>query len=325
MRHGVSASTVVLPSDARTSNTNVLTNWSTVFDFLCARFSAVKPGEWSARFADGLVLNEQGKPILALAPYTPNARIHYYRRVPEEPELPFKAQVLFQDAHLVVADKPHFMPVTPAGRYVRSSLLVQLKDELGIDTLSPLHRIDRETAGLVVFSVNPQERNAYQALFRNRKVHKTYQAIAPYRDDLVFPLTRKSRIEEDAQFFRSHEVEGKSNSETLVELLKFPGSTVDSIMGSPRRSPEGVFKPKALYQLTPITGKRHQLRIHMCALGIPIEGDQFYPKVLRGPDEIEDFSQPLQLLAQKIAFTDPISGEEREFASEQKLVWVSWN
>jgi len=231
MRHGVSASTVVLPSDARTSNTNVLTNWSTVFDFLCARFCAVKPGEWSARFADGLVLNEQGEPIHALAPYTPNARIHYYRRVPEEPELPFKAQVLFQDAHLVVADKPHFMPVTPAGRYVRSSLLVQLKDELGIDTLSPLHRIDRETAGLVVFSVNPQERNAYQALFRNRKVHKTYQAIAPYRDDLVFPLTRKSRIEEDAQFFRSHEVEGKSNSETLVELLKFPGSTVDSIMG----------------------------------------------------------------------------------------------
>jgi tRNA pseudouridine32 synthase/23S rRNA pseudouridine746 synthase len=325
MRHGVSASTVALPSDARTSNTNVLTNWSTVFDFLCSHFSTVKPGEWSARFADGLVLNEQGEPIHALAPYTPNARIHYYRRVPEEPELPFKAQVLFQDAHLVVADKPHFMPVTPAGRYVRSSLLVQLKDELGIDTLSPLHRIDRETAGLVVFSVNPQERNAYQALFRNRKVHKTYQAIAPYRDDLVFPLTRKSRIEEDAQFFLSREVEGLPNSETRIEILKFLDSAIDSTMGSPVRSPKGSFSPKALYQLTPITGNRHQLRIHMSALGIPIEGDQFYPKVLRGPDEIEDFCQPLQLLAQKIAFTDPISGEEREFASEQKLVWVSWN
>ena len=315
----MSASTVALPSNARTSNSNALADWPTVFDFLCERFPAVPTQEWSARFADGLVLNEQGKPILALAPYTPNARIHHYRRVPEEPELPFKAQVLFQDAHLVVADKPHFMPVTPAGRYVRSSLLVQLKDELGIDTLSPLHRIDRETAGLVVFSVNPQERNAYQALFRNRKVHKTYQAIAPYRDDLVFPLTRKSRIEEDAQFFRSHEVEGKANSETLVKLLKFPDLTVYSIMGSPRRSPEGVFKPKALYQLTPITGKRHQLRINMCALGIPIEGDQFYPKVLRGPDEIEDFSQPLQLLAQKIAFTDPISGVEREFLASKNL------
>ena len=323
MRHGVSASTVVLPSDARTSNTNVLTNWSTVFDCLCAHFSTVKPGEWSARFADGLVLNEQGEPIHALAPYTPNARIHYYRRVPEEPELPFKAQVLFQDAHLVVADKPHFMPVTPAGRYVRSSLLVQLKDELGIDTLSPLHRIDRETAGLVVFSVNPQERNAYQALFRNRKVHKTYQAIAPYRDDLVFPLTRKSRIEEDAQFFLSREVEGAPNSETRIEILKFLDTAVDTSMGSaagsPRSSPANSSKPKALYQLTPTTGKRHQLRIHMCALGIPIDGDQFYPEVLRGPEEIEDFSQALQLLAEKIAFTDPITGEEREFKSLLRL------
>jgi tRNA pseudouridine32 synthase/23S rRNA pseudouridine746 synthase len=231
--------------------------------------------------------------------------------------------VLFQDAHLVVADKPHFMPVTPAGRYVRSSLLVQLKGELGIDTLSPLHRIDRETAGLVLFSVNPQERNAYQVLFRNREVHKTYQAIAPYSDDLVFPLTRKSRIQEDAQFFLSREVEGVPNSETRIEILKFLDGTVDTSMGSAAGSPKSLSanssKPKALYQLAPITGKRHQLRIHMCALGIPIDGDQFYPEVLRGPEEIEDFSQALQLLAEKIAFTDPITGEEREFKSLLRL------
>ena len=318
-RDGVSASTVALPSSARISNRNVLSKWSTVFDFLCERYPTVTPQEWSARFADGLVLNEQGDAIHASAPYTPNALIHYYRRVPEEPELPFKARVLFKDAHLVVADKPHFIPVTPAGRYVRSSLLVQLKEELGIDTLSPLHRIDRETAGLVLFSVNPQERNAYQALFRERKVHKTYQAIAPYRDDLVFPLTRKSRIEEDAQFFLSREVEGVPNSETRIEVLKLLDAAVDtsmgSALGSPRSSPANSSKPKALYQLTPTTGKRHQLRIHMCALGIPIDGDQFYPEVLRGPEEIEDFSQALQLLAEKIAFTDPITGEEREFKS----------
>jgi len=197
----VSASTVALPSYAKSSDTNTLTKWSSVFDFLCERFSTVTPQEWSARFAEGLVLNAQGEPIHASAPYTPNALIHYYRRVPKEPELPFKARVLFQDAHLVVADKPHFMPVTPAGRHVRSSLLVQLKGELGINTLSPLHRIDRETAGLVLFSVNPQERNAYQALFRNREVHKTYQAIGPYSGDLVFPFTRKRRNQEGAQFF----------------------------------------------------------------------------------------------------------------------------
>jgi tRNA pseudouridine32 synthase/23S rRNA pseudouridine746 synthase len=204
------------------------------------------------------------------------------------------------------------MPVTPAGRYVRSSLLVQLKEQLGIDTLSPLHRIVRETSGLVVFSVQPQERNAYQALFRERKVHKTYQAIAPYRDDLVFPLTRQSRIEEDAQFFLSREVEGVPNSETRIEILKVL-ETLHTLNKAAR---------SALYELTPVTGKRHQLRIHMCALGIPIEGDQFYPKVLRGPEEREDFNQALQLLAEKIAFTDPITGEKREFVSHQKLARV---
>jgi len=319
----VSTSTVALPSNARTSDSNALADWSTVFDFLCERFPAVTPEEWSARFADGLVLNKQGESISEATPYAPNTLIHYYRRIPDEPELPFKAQVLFQDEHLVVADKPHFMPVTPAGRYVRSSLLVQLKEELGIDTLSPIHRIDRETAGLVLLSVNPQERDAYQALFRERKVQKIYQAIAPYRDDLVFPLTRISRIEEDAQFFLSREVEGLTNSETRVEILKYLDVAVDTSMGSaagsPSSSPENSSKPSALYQLTPVTGKRHQLRIHMCALGIPIEGDQFYPEVLRGPEEIEDFSQALQLLAEKIAFTDPITGEEREFKSLLRL------
>lgn len=322
---------MALPSKARTSNSNALTDWPTVFDFLCERFPALPTQEWSARFADGLVLNAQGEAINVATPYAPNTLIHYYRRIPQEPELPFKAQVLFRDAHLIVADKPHFMPVTPAGRYVRSSLLVQLKEELGIDTLSPLHRIDRETAGLVVLSVNPQERNDYQALFRERQVHKTYLAIGPYRNELVFPLTRQSRIEEDAQFFLSREAEGAPNSETHIEILKCLNTGLspsvhpsdDSTEGSTRRSPQSHYKPKALYQLSPITGKRHQLRIHMCALGIPIEGDQFYPEVLRGPDEREDFSQPLQLLAQKIAFTDPISGERREFISKQKLVWVS--
>lgn len=326
-RHGVSASTVALPSNARTSNSNALADWPTVFDFLCERFPAVPPQEWSARFADSLVLNAQGEPINVATPYAPNTLIHYYRRILQEPELPFKAQVLFRDAHLVVADKPHFMPVTPAGRYVRSSLLVQLKEELGIDTLSPLHRIDRETAGLVVLSVNPQERNAYQALFRERQVHKTYLAIGPYRNELVFPLTRQSRIEEDAQFFLSREAEGAPNSETHIEILKCLDTGLspsvhpsdDSTEGSTRRSPQSHYKPKALYQLSPITGKRHQLRIHMCALGIPIEGDQFYPEVLRGPDESEDFSQALQLLAEKITFTDPITGEKRVFKSQQSL------
>ncbi len=293
-RDGVSASRVALPAGT----------WHTVFDFLCERFPAVSAPEWRARFDEGLVLDAQGVPLSVTQPYTPHTLLHYYRRVPSEPELPFKAQVLFHDAHLVVADKPHFMPVTPAGRYVRSSLLVQLKEQLGIDTLSPLHRIDRETAGLVLFSVVPHERDAYQALFRERRVHKLYQAVAPVRHDLTLPLTYCSRLESSAQFFRSHEVPGEPNSETTVRLLQTESNDA---------------KENGLYQLEPVTGQRHQLRIHMNALGLPIEGDQFYPTVLRGPTEAEDFQQPLQLLAQHIAFTDPVTGEARSFHSALRL------
>ncbi len=293
-RDGVSASSVALPAGT----------WHTVFDFLCDRFPAVSQQEWTARFDEGLVLDAQGAALSATQPYLPHSLLHYYRRVPDEPELPFKAQVLFQDAHLVVADKPHFMPVTPAGRYVRSSLLVQLKEQLGIDTLSPLHRIDRETAGLVLFAIVPHERDVYQAVLRERQLHKLYQAVAPVRRDLTLPLTYRSRLESSAEFFRSHEVPGEPNSETTVRLLKT--ESIDA-------------KENGLYELEPVTGQRHQLRIHMHALGLPIEGDQFYPTVLRGPTEAEDFQQPLQLLAQRIAFTDPLTGEARAFHSAQAL------
>jgi len=292
--NGVSASSVALPAG----------QWPTVFEFLCDRFPAITPQEWTARFEEGLVLDAHGDVLSRTQPYAPHALVHYYRRVPDEPELPFQAQVLFQDAHLVVADKPHFMPVTPAGRYVRSSLLVQLKEQLGIETLSPLHRIDRETAGLVLFSVVPHERDAYQALFRERQVRKVYQAVAPVRHDLRLPLTYRSRLQRSAQFFRSHEVPGDPNSETTVQLLKTQNSHGQD---------------NGLYQLEPVTGQRHQLRIHMNALGLPIEGDQFYPTVLRGPTEAEDFSNPLQLLAQHIAFTDPVTGDARVFHSALRL------
>lgn len=292
--NGVSASSVALPAG----------QWPTLFEFLCDRFPAITPQEWTARFEEGLVLDAHGDVLSRTQPYAPHTLVHYYRRVPDEPELPFQAQVLFQDAHLVVADKPHFMPVTPAGRYVRSSLLVQLKEQLGIDTLSPLHRIDRETAGLVLFSVVPHERDAYQALFRERQVRKVYQAVAAVRHDLSFPLTYRSRLESSAQFFRSHEVPGEPNSETTVQLLKTQNSHGQD---------------NGLYQLEPVTGQRHQLRIHMNALGLPIEGDQFYPTVLRGPTEAEDFSNPLQLLAQHIAFTDPVTGDARVFHSALRL------
>ena len=207
---------------------------------------------------------------------------------------------MFEDEHLIVADKPHFMPVTPAGRYVQQSLLVQLKHLSGNDDLVPLHRIDRETAGLVMFGKRLQDRDAYHALFRDKAMHKVYEAVAAYNPALELPRAHISRLQPDALFFRTQEVDGEPNSETRVRLLKVEGT-------------------RALYELVPVSGKRHQLRVHMMALGLPLEGDQFYPTVLRGPDAEEDVSHPLQLLAKRVAFTDPVTGKQREFHSAMRL------
>jgi len=205
----------------------------------------------------------------------------------------------------VVADKPHFLPVTPGGRYVQQTLLVRLQRQLGLPQLAPLHRIDRETAGLVLLAVNPAERGAYHALFSGRTMHKTYEAIAPATDAWTWPHTRRSRIvEHPTDFYRMNEVAGEPNSETRIDVLERRGDW-------------------ARYALEPVTGKRHQLRVHMNALGLPIVGDQLYPTVLHGPDEEEDFSVPLRLLAKGMAFTDPVTGENRQFESGLGLDWPS--
>jgi tRNA pseudouridine32 synthase/23S rRNA pseudouridine746 synthase len=198
----------------------------------------------------------------------------------------------------VVADKPHFMPVTPSGRYLHATLLVRLKRRLGLPELSPLHRIDRDTAGLVLLSVQQRTRGAYQALFRDRQITKHYDAIAPWRADLAFPREHASRLEESEQFFRMHEVPGEPNSLTRIELVE-------------------VAEPWARYRLSPVTGKRHQLRVHMAALGMPLRNDPFYPVVNDPPEG--DYSRPLQLLARSLEFTDPVTGEARVFESRQAL------
>ena len=289
MRQGVSPSMVALPAGT----------WPTVLDFLSERLSAVTRQTWAERIASGQVLQEDGRPVAAEQAYASGQRLYYYRNIADEPELPEHEAIVFEDDHLLVADKPHFMPVTPSGQYVQQSLLVRLKRQTGCADLSPIHRIDRETAGLVLLSKRPQDRSAYQALFRDRLVHKTYEAVAA-RPTVPLPRVHSSRLEEDTQFFRMREVAGEPNSETHLRLLR---ETVD----------------RALYGLAPVTGKRHQLRVHMLSLGTPIEGDQFYPEVLRGPDDAEDFGSPLQLLARSIAFTDPITGQPRQFTSGRHL------
>ncbi|MDH0896429.1 MULTISPECIES: pseudouridine synthase [unclassified Pseudomonas] len=276
-------------------------DWPTVLDCLCARFPRIPRQTWEARMARGLVLDDRDNPLDATTPYREAMRVRYFREIDNERRIPFEAQVLHQDRHLLVADKPHFLPVMPAGDYAEETLLTRLVRDTGNPHLAPLHRIDRHTAGLVLFSADPASRGAYQALFREKRIDKRYQAIAPALPQHEFPLRRHSRLEKGEPFFRMREVAGEPNSETLLEVLE-------------RR--DDLWR----YRLFPVTGKQHQLRVHMAALGAPILNDTFYPELV---DEkgVDDFARPLKLLAHSLAFTDPLSGEPRRFESRIELEW----
>ena len=284
------------------SRVHITAAHSSVLDFLCLRFPAVDEATWRHRFARQRVLDSQGKPLDPANPCQAGEQIYYYRELPAERHIPFHEQILFQDEHLLVADKPHFLPVTPVGRFVQESLLVRLKRSTGIDTLTPIHRIDKDTAGLVLFSVNPDTRDAYQRLFRERAMHKTYRAIAPLLLDQHWPHTRHTRLEDDVQFFRSREVPGEPNSETRIQLVQ----THDTL---------------GLYALYPTTGRKHQLRVHLAALGAPILNDPLYPVVRVRHPAPDDFTHPLQLLAHALAFDDPVTHQPRQFVSQQALVF----
>jgi tRNA pseudouridine32 synthase / 23S rRNA pseudouridine746 synthase len=282
------ASTVHLPSG----------NWATVLDALCDHFVVVSREQWLDRIARGRVLNGQGVAITAQTPYQAGLRIHYYREVADETVIPFTETVLHVDEHLVVADKPHFLPVTPAGGFVEQTLLRRLIQRLGNPQLVPLHRIDRATAGLVLFSANPASRAAYQALFRERRIDKRYEALAPALPEQSFPLLHRSRIVTGEPFFRMRESAGEPNSETRVEVIE--------------RGEDGW-----RYALFPRTGRKHQLRVHMAALGAPIIGDTLYPALAES--SADDYRRPLRLLAWGLAFVDPLSAASRRFESRLSL------
>jgi len=284
------ASTLYLPPGA----------WQTVLECLCEHFSAISREQWLDRIARGRVLDGEGRAIHVDLPYREGLRIHYFREVPDEKPIPVVESILYADEHLVVADKPHFLPVTPAGEYVEQTLLRRLIRRLDNPHLVPLHRIDRHTAGLVLFSANPQTRSAYQTLFPTRRIEKRYQAIARALPELAFPRVHKSRMIDGEPFFRMQEGPGEPNTETAIEVLERNGE---------------LWR----YGLYPVTGKKHQLRVHMNALGAGICNDPFYPEVIR--DAQDDYANPLKLLAQGLRFIDPVTGQERVFESDIVLQW----
>jgi len=269
--------------------------WACLLDGLCARFPQIDRARWQDRFARGRVLDAQGRALPADAPWRVGSEIQYFREVADEPVIPVREAILYVDDHLLVADKPHFLPVTPAGPYVRQTLLARLVARTGNPALVPLHRLDRLTAGLVLFSTRPGTRDAYQRLFRERRIAKVYEALAPALPGLTFPHHRHSRLVPGEPFFRMAEAGGEPNARTRIEVIEASGA-------------------EWRYRLHPETGRKHQLRVHMAALGAPILGDDLYPQ----PSEPLP-GRPLQLLAQALAFDDPLTGQPRRFTSQLAL------
>ncbi|RJG05685.1 pseudouridine synthase [Noviherbaspirillum cavernae] len=288
IREGVSPSYLWLPEGT----------WENLLAFLDARFPDVGAATWISRMNRGEVVDASGIRLSPASPYRSGACIFYYREIEGETPIPFEENILYRDDHILVADKPHFLPVIPSGRFLHETLLVRLKKKTGLECLTPIHRIDRETAGVVIFSHNAVTRGDYQSMFQKRKVRKVYEALAGTLEGARFPFTYRSRMVEGKPFFRMMEIAGLPNSETLIDVLENMGDT-------------------SLYRLSPVTGKKHQLRVHLAALGIPIANDAFYPVAL--PCKGDDVSLPLKLLARSISFEDPLTGRERYFESALRL------
>jgi tRNA pseudouridine32 synthase/23S rRNA pseudouridine746 synthase len=285
------ASVVTLPATGKP--------YPSILEFLAGTFPGIPRDRWAERIHAGRVLDDQGAPITAETKYAPAKRLFYFREVENEPVIPFSETIQFQNDELLVSCKPHFLPVIPGGRFVNECLLNRLRARTGIVDLTPLHRIDRETAGLVVFSVNRKTRGLYHELFMHGKITKTYHALAEF----VLPphanqWAIENRIVRGEPRFRMKTVPGAVNARSHIQLLEVQGN-------------------RGRFQLSPVTGKTHQLRLHMSGLGFRIVNDRVYPDLL--PEKESDFSRPLQLLAKRIQFKDPVTGEDMAFGSDREI------
>ncbi|MEV8205268.1 pseudouridine synthase [Streptomyces sp. NPDC079189] len=291
-RDGIDPVRVRLPEDPGEE-------WATVRDHLLARFAgAIGADRVDAMFAEGWFVSVQG-PVAPDEPYTAGRFLWFHRDfAPEEP-VPFPVGVVYRDARLVIADKPHFLATTPRGRHITETAVARLRRELGLPSLQPAHRLDRLTAGLVLFVVRPEDRGAYQTLFRDKLVRKEYEAVAPHDPSIAFPRTVQSRIVKERGVIAAREEPGEANSESRIELVEHR---------------EGLGR----YRLLPATGRTHQLRVHMNSLGLPLVHDPVYP-VIEPEGAADDWTRPLQLLARVLEFTDPVTGEPRRFESGLRL------
>jgi tRNA pseudouridine32 synthase/23S rRNA pseudouridine746 synthase len=289
-RHGLDAARLRLPAEGP---------WRTLREHLVDRLPRVAPERIDAMLRENAIVGTRG-PLTGDTPFEPGSLIWFHRDLPDEVEVPFPIPVLYRDERILVVDKPHFLATIPRGRHIRQTALVRLRLELDLPTLSPAHRLDRATAGVLMFVIAREHRGVYQNLFRDRQVRKSYQAIARFDPDLELPRTVRSRIVKERGVICAQELPGPANSETLVELIEHS-------------------RDLGRYRLTPHTGRTHQLRVHLSSLGIPILNDDLYPEPSERP--LDDFSAPLQLLAASLEFTDPLRGTAMRFESRTRLSW----
>jgi tRNA pseudouridine32 synthase / 23S rRNA pseudouridine746 synthase len=287
-RHGLDAARLRTPAEL---------HWATMRDHLVERLPRVDPARIDRMLREERFVGVDG-PITPETPFAPETFVWFHRDLPVETPVPFAITVVHRDDDILVVDKPHFLATIPRGQHIVETALVRLRRELDLPELSPAHRLDRMTAGLLMFVVRRERRGAYQTLFRDRRVAKSYEAIAPVDPRLELPCTVRSRIVKERGVLQAFEADGPVNAVTRVELVEQLGAF-------------------GRYRLVPETGRTHQLRLHMCRLGLPIVGDDFYPTLRERP--LDDYTRPLQLLSRTLAFTDPLSGEERRFRSGLQL------
>jgi tRNA pseudouridine32 synthase/23S rRNA pseudouridine746 synthase len=254
----------------------------------------------AAKVLAGEVVSTNGTVISETTVLPPGGHVYFYRELRDEVPVPFDIPILYRDDDIVVVDKPHFLATMPRGSHVAQTATVRLRRELDLPELSPAHRLDRLTAGVLLFTTRRELRGAYQKLFAQGLVRKTYLARAAINPSLEFPLVVRSRIVKRRGQLQAVEEPGEPNAETVVDHLG-----------------------DGLYRLTPRTGRTHQLRVHMASLGLPVIGDPLYPNVVDVADD--DFSRPLSLLSHLLEFEDPFSGELHTFTSNVDWLIGRWH
>lgn len=300
---GLDAARLVTPAGVRGETLP----WATMEQWLRSRLPSHVPV--ASMVEQGAFVYEDGAPVRASDPFRARTHVWFHREVAPETQVPGRIHIIHRDARVVVVDKPPFLATMPRGSHVRQTALVRLRHELDLPDLSPMHRLDRATSGLLAFTTERRWRGPYQQLFDRREVSRTYWALAPLAPDLTFPLAVRNHLEKRVGGLQTRVVSGRApNAETLVEFEGEVGG-----VGVGKAGAAGDGGGMGVYRLTPRTGRTHQLRAHLNALGIPIVGDALYPEIL--DVAADDFSTPLQLLAGRMSFVDPVDGQRRTFRS----------